>query len=338
MRIPVFRPTLKRREMDSVLTCMVSDNIGPGELSRTFIQQLAQYLNLSGGLAVSSYRAALSAALDALELESGDGVLISGLSPPVYKQLLLEKSLIPLFVDVDPESGCVFPDEVERKKKDNAKAILLHYPLGFIPDAPALADLGVPMIEDLSQALGTEREGRKCGGDGDISVVSLDPGSMITCGGGGAVLSAKRSVLRFLGQFGTGSEMLLPDLNVSLGIAQMREIDGFIARRREICDIYSKSLARSRHRAIVQKNKGVNVPYSFPVMLEDSMQIVMQYARKHNVETRPAFPESILADNDEQAGCPVSVNIGLRCLLFPLYPLLGKKNIETVVRVLATLP
>ena len=45
MSIPVYRPTLKRRDMDAVLTCMVSDEIGPGSLAEQFSKEVARFLN-----------------------------------------------------------------------------------------------------------------------------------------------------------------------------------------------------------------------------------------------------------------------------------------------------
>ena len=82
-----------------------------------------------------------------------------------------------------------------------------------------------------------------------------------------------------------------------------------------------------------------NVLSSFPVALADGMKEVRQYALKKNVDTAPAFADTIAALEDSPAAhCANARSLVLRCLLFPLYPMLGKRDVEAVCKVLATLP
>ena len=68
MAIETFSPTIRRREMDAVLTCMVEEKLGPGELNARLIQQVKESFGVSGAFAVRSPAIALKYALRALAL------------------------------------------------------------------------------------------------------------------------------------------------------------------------------------------------------------------------------------------------------------------------------
>jgi perosamine synthetase len=338
MGISVFKPTIKRRDMDSVLTCMVSDRIGPGALSSELASQLASYLGISGGMACSSYYASLRIALDALGLGEGDRIVISALSPSLYLDVFEEKGLVPLIADVDTDSGSILIERVRELLKQFPKALIVHYTLGYIPDMEGLSDLGLPMIEDLSQGLGGNWGTRRCGSFGDLVILSLGPESIITSGDGGVILTGKTNLLRYLREIKSASDCILSNFNASLGLAQVKEIESFIATRAEIARVFSRSLMKSRHETLVQKGEGDNVYFSFPVVIQSSVREARQYSRKRDIDTRPAFSDSVVARRDDSNSCPNAKRLALRCLLFPCYPMLGKKNTETISKVLSTLP
>ena len=82
-----------------------------------------------------------------------------------------------------------------------------------------------------------------------------------------------------------------------------------------------------------------NVLSSFPVCLKDGMKETRQYALKKNVDTIPAFADAVAAlDDGPGSQCVNARSLVLRCVLFPLYPMLGKRDVEAVCKVLATLP
>ena len=338
MAILVFRPTIKRRDMDRVLTCMISDRLGPGVLSSELASGLASYLGIAGGIACANYHTALGMALDVLGLNSGDKIVFSALSPTLYLDVCKGKGLVPLVADVDEDSGVIAVESVRRLLGQSPRALLVHYTLGYIPDMDELSDLGIPLIEDLSQGLGGNWGTRRCGSFGDLVILSLGPQSVITSGDGGMVLTGKRGQLRQLRELKATSDCILSDFNASLGLAQMREIETFISARGEIARVFSRSLMKSRHKTLMQKGEGDNVYYSFPVLLQSSMKEVQQYSRKRDVDTHPAFKDSVVVIEGSDCDCPNAKRLALCCLLFPCYPMLVKKNIEIISKVLSTLP
>ncbi len=342
MAIPIFRPTLKRRDMGSVLTCIVSDKLGPGELSRDLASRASQSLGMSGGVPVTTPYLALSLALDSLGLAAGAAVALSALAPAVHLRVLRDRGLVALLVDVEPDGVALDAAALAPLAERGAKALLVHHSLGLVADVEAARSLGIPIVEDVSHALGARLAGgAPCGGAADLAILSMEPESVITSGGGAVVLARTRQAAAALRRIAEGSPLYapLPDMNAALGIAQLGALERFLAVRREIAAVYGQSVAKGRHRTLVQKGEAEPVPWSFPVLLADGMKEARQYAMKKNVETLPAFADCAAAvDEEGAAACPNARSLMMRCLLFPLYPMLGKRDVETVSKVLATLP
>ena len=363
MAVPVFRPTVKRKDMGSVLSCIVSDKIGPGEISRDLTSRACHLLGHAGGISLANGYLAVSVALEALGLSASDSVIVSALAPALWLRVIQDKGIVPLVADVESESASIDPAQAASLVQKGAKAILVPHTVGIVADIVALKALGLPILEDVSQALGGKVGEAACGSAADICLLSLDPESIITCGGGALVLGRSRQIASALKRIQEGSPLYSPlaDMNAALGIAQLAALDSFVAARREVAAAYAQALLKSRHRSLTQKMDADNVFSSFPVTLSDGMKEVRHYALKKNVDTEPAFADTIAALEPSLAGpenptptgpetppaaagppltahCPNARSLVLRCLLFPLYPMLGKRDVEAVCRVLSTLP
>jgi len=341
MPIPVFRPTVKRKDMGSVLSCIVSDKLGPGEISRELVTRAGHLLGHAGGVSLCNSYLALSASLEALGLVEGASVVLSALAPSLCLRVLADQRLVPLVADVEPESASMDQEQVRALVQKGAKAILAHHTVGLICDLEALRAHGLPILEDASQGLGGKRGEQPCGGSAEICLVSLDPENIVTCGGGALVLAKSKQTAAALRRIVDGSPLYSPlaDMNAALGISQLAALEAFVAVRREIASAFSQALLKSRHRPLVSRLDADNVMSSFPVALSDGMKDVRQYALKKNVDTLPAFAETIASiDDGPGARCAAARSLMLRCVLFPLYPTLGKRDVETVGKVLSTLP
>jgi dTDP-4-amino-4,6-dideoxygalactose transaminase len=341
MALPVYRPTVKRKDMGSVLSCIVSDKIGPGEISRELASHVAHMLGHAGGVTLANAYLALSVALEALGLSRDDPVILPALAPALWLRVLQDRGLVPLVADVEPASGAIDPQQVALLAQKGARAILVPHTLGLIVDIDALKVHGIPVLEDASQAFGGKAGELLCGSSSDLCLLSLEPESIITCGGGALVVARTRQVASSLRRMQESSPLYSPlaDMNAALGIAQLAALESFVAARREIAGVFAQALLKSRHKPLIQGMDADNVLSSFPVALADGMKEVRQYALKKNVDTAPAFAGSIAALEDSPAAhCGNARSLALRCLLFPLYPMLGKRDVEGVCRVLSTLP
>ncbi|HAK46590.1 MAG TPA: DegT/DnrJ/EryC1/StrS aminotransferase family protein [Spirochaeta sp.] len=340
MNISVYKPSIKRKEMDAVLNCMVSDRIGFGKSASQLVKDLSDYLGLKGGHAFKEYYRAIKTAVNGLGLEKGDAVIVSALAPNLYVMVLEEAGLEPLIADVDQDSSLIDIELIESAAED-AKAIIVNYEMGFVPDMERISETGLTVIEDISMALGARIEENKAGTFSRFTVINMDEDGLITTGGGAAVLASSRKDVSILNEIANGfhPSVFLPDMNASLGIVQLKHLEEYLESRDEIADIFTKSLMRSKHKKLIQKDEAVNVNYSFPVVLETGIHEVSAYARKKNVLTESAFSGSVAAYSEEvQSNCPNAKKLLMRCVNFPLYPMLGKSNIAVISRVLSSLP
>ncbi len=349
MPIPVFRPTIKRDDMNSVLSCLVTDSIGPGRLSQELANSIAGYLGMRGGVCLASYYTALHIALEVFGLKPGDRVLISSLSPSIYLDVLADNDLVPLLGDVAEDAGTILPAEIDRLAEQDPALMIVHHTLGHIADGRAVAGRSFPVVEDFSHALGAKRPGAEkpdvhalgasVEAQGTLAVLSLAAGNIVTAGGGAAVVAADRRTYTRLKACAQDYKRhsILPDMNAALGMVQLKRVEESLVSRRQIATVYARALTKTRHAALMPTDEAENAFYSFPVLLADGMGDVQRYAQKNGVETRPAYRDSA-ATRDGLQVCRQASSLALRCLLFPLYPMLRKREVETIAKVLGTLP
>lgn len=341
MLLPVFKPYIRRADMDSVLSCLISDEIGPGEISKALIVELCNYLELTDGFLLRDYYRAISIALDTLELKSGSRVLLSPLAPGAYIDVLKEKGIIPFFADVDPQTALMNDEEIERLLENNIDALILYCPMGTVADMGKYSSLGVPILEDISENFGATFEDRKCGSFGKVTVFSMEADKILTCGGGSAVFSNDSLYVEKLQSLcaNFSSEIFLSDINASLALVQLKNIEEILDKRAELANIFRSALNKTEHKTFKLNERSKGVSFSFPVLLSGGMNEVKAYVMKKNIEPRKAFIRTAIdvSQRDENL-CPMATGLILRTLLFPLYPSLGKKNAEMISKVITTLP
>ena len=359
MKIEVYSPTIRRKEMDAVLTAMVEDQIGPGERARLLLQIAKEHIRFDYALALRSPATALHLALKTLELKEGDGVLVSALSPRYYVQTLADLRLIPLFCDVSYSFPCISRESVEKAitakpSGVEPRCIILHHTLGFVPDAASIAGLGIPVIEDISQSYSPpqetgndQTEGEKpatADGAGQaihgaLAILGLEERDMLTAGGGAILFAMNRRDSQPLRAFSNiPPEYCLPDINAALAAAQFREAPRNMARRQEIAKAYTQASLRTKHKRFVPL-EGEYCNYVFSLVLETGMKDVAAYARKKEIIVESAFEQSLAgAGVIDSVLCPVSYSLSLRTVLFPLYPRLRSQEAERVSRLIMTLP
>ncbi|MDR1239765.1 MAG: DegT/DnrJ/EryC1/StrS family aminotransferase [Treponema sp.] len=343
MKIEVYSPTIRRKEMDAVLTAMVEDKIGPGERARLLVATAKEQFRFDYCLSLRSPAIALSLALRALNLEDGQGVLISALSPRYYRQVIEDLRLVPVYGDVGASLPCMSRETAEKalgvqNGGPAPRCIVVHHTLGFMPDMAALAELGLPVIEDLSQSCGSiPAEGFEPV-HGTFTILGLEERDMLTSGGGALLYAMNRrdaSVLRNFGDL--PPEFCLPDMNAALAAVQFREAAKNREKRQEIAGAYTQASLQTRHKRFIPREDYEYNNYAFPLILETGLKDVTAYAKKKEITVESAFADT-LAGQVDPGLCPESYSLSLRTVLFPLYPRLRSHEIERVSKLILTLP
>lgn len=330
--------------MDAVLTRLASDSIGPGDISREFSQTIAKRLGRRSGNAGRSLGWVFRSALSALDLDAGARVGVSILAPRSIYTAIEAEGLTVAPIDVQKRVP-ILSSPLDRDYEElDLAALVVDSRLGYVPDLESFSQLGIPIIEEVTEGFGGNVETTLVGSIGELVIIALEPEGIITTGGGAAVLTNNMrrvgTINRYLDAH-TG-EPPLPDMNAALGLTQLKQLDRFIERRREIAAHFIRALQRGAHGVVLQGEEVDNVFPALPVQVETSPREVEKYARAHGVATLRAFSGTDLSQRDEESDLgrdyPNGIGFLARTILFPLFPTLSKAEIGQIERVLATLP
>jgi dTDP-4-amino-4,6-dideoxygalactose transaminase len=337
--IHTFSPTIRRKEMDAVLSCMVDEKIGPGDISKLFTDTAAELFAMEAAMALRSPLRALEFALNASRLEPGSSVMLSALAPAWQYDGVLRSGFQPQVLDVASDTVLVAPETVREGIAGGGRLLILQEALGQVSDYGAFQEMGIPVVQDATQSVGAKRNDESTlGALGYFTIIGLEEHDCITAGGGALVLGKSKrdgSVLRSIRE-SLPSVDALPDINNALALVQLKEFRRNEERRLDLREKYVAALMQGQHRTLGNSDSGV---YSFPVLLERGFKEVQHYAAKKDIQVSLAFQDSIINCFDGiAASCPNARSISQRCALFPLYPLLSSPQVADILKVLSTLP
>ena len=349
--IQTYSTTIRRKEMDAVLTCMVDEKIGPGELNAKLITQIKEFIKCDGAVALRSPAIALKYALMSMGLEANSKVMVSALAPAWQYQSLVSMGFEPLVLDVDEINGLVNEQIISEGIKQGGKVLLLHETEGILPNLDKIVKLGVPIIEDVSQSAGSAfsmtgeddsaQQQKMAGTFGVYSILGLEERDVITAGGGAVLISPGRREWIVLKKYVEEAPLtdLLPDINAALAWVQVKEFARNEKTRKELFAMYQQACFIGRHKMYARENENGSTACSFPLVLSSSYKDVKQYAAKKDIEINLAYENSIIALKDELSEtCIHAKSLYLRCVHIPLYPRLTHAESSKIIKVLSSLP
>lgn len=245
------KPSLSSKDRVAVLNVLSKGQLTQAAEVASFEQQMAKYLNRKQGVAVSSGTAALHLALMGLGVDEGDEVML-----PSYacSALLLAINYVgakPVFLDTDPETFLLDPDEIKRKKTRKTKALILVHPFGYPLESSFYASLGIPVIEDIATSLGAQLGRKKIGSDGKITICSFYATKLMTTGEGGMLLSDSSVLAKKFQAWRSYDERSkwevsfnykMTDFQAALGKSQLKQFPLFLKKRKKIAQFYLNSL------------------------------------------------------------------------------------------------
>lgn len=350
--IQTYSTTIRRKEMDAVLTCMVDEKIGPGELNSRLIQQLKEFIKCDGAVALRSPALALKYALRCFAFEPGSKIMISALAPAWQYQTVIDLGYEPIVLDVDEITGLVTPELVQKGLEAGGKLLVLHETEGILPDFDGIIATGVPFIEDISHSAGSSlpvkddegnpTEARKAAGTyGVFTILGLEERDVITAGGGAILLSPSRREWYVLKGYVDEAPVtdLLPDINCALAWVQLREYQRNEKTRKELFSMYQQACLVGRHKMYAREMEQGSTMCCFPLILSSSYKDVKQYAAKKDIEVQLAYADSVISKYEELSeSCIKAKSLSLRCVHIPLYPRLTHNEVSKIIKVLGSLP
>ena len=259
--IRLAKPHITEEAIGRVAEVLRSGNLVQGEYVKQFEQGLEQYLNMKHAVLVSSGTAALHLSLLALEIGSGDEVIVPAFTYPATANVVEIVGAKPVLVDITLDDFCIDISKIEAVITDRTKAIIPVHEFGQSADIdPILAiakQYNLMIVEDAACALGTEYKGIKAGTFGNLGCFSFHPRKAITTGEGGAIVTDDQELAEKVRSFRNhgisvfndkinfeyaGLNYRMTDFQAVLGIAQLNEIDFLINHRIKMAEVYDENL------------------------------------------------------------------------------------------------
>lgn len=258
---PVAQPDLGGNELKYVTDAVLSTWISSiGKYIDEFEAGFSKFSGCKYGVATSNGTVALHLALVALGIKEGDEVIVPDLTFAATANAVLYCKAIPVIVDVDPESWCIDPKEIEKAITPKTKAIIPVHLYGQPCDMKSIMAIAkkhnLKVIEDCAESHGATYDGQVVGSFGDISCYSFFGNKILTTGEGGMCLtnsSELNDLMRTLRDHGMnkqkrywhdvlGYNYRMTNLQAALGVAQLERIDDLIDQRKKVEAQYQEAL------------------------------------------------------------------------------------------------
>lgn len=329
--------------MNAVLQTMVDEQIGPGERKNEFLSLFCERIEAKGGIALRSYPDALKAALQLADIGEEAKIGVSVLSPLLYRSVADALGIKVVFGDIDPEHGCLSQNEAQRLvNEEGCSALWIHEPLCQIPYGAEYKELGVLIIEDISQSFQSSFEEEYAGSYGDLVVCAFEEDGIVSTAGG-AVLAYKD--MRYSKECdalfdGERPYREMPDMNAALGSVQLSTVDEQVERRRELYATFSKALLKTQHKVLGIGNIDFQPNgYGFCAVLDSKAEEAIAFAKKYKVMAKRTFSESLAVEVEQlYERYPHALPPFLRAITLPIYPFLKKSDVELLLKVISNLP
>lgn len=332
--LPLSVPVLAGREWEYVKDCLDTGWVSSaGAYVERFEERLRALLGADHAVAVVNGTAGLHLALLAAGVAPGDRVIVPALTFIATANAVRHAGAEPIFVDcdefmnIDVDGVLSFLAEacdegphgwVERASGAPVTAVLpVHIygrPARLDELIPVAARFGLAIIEDATEALGSHWTdgpcaGRAVGTVGQAGVFSFNGNKIATCGGGGAYVTndaaaaarvrhlstqAKIDTRRFVHDE-IGWNYRLTNVAAAIGLAQLEQLEGFIAAKRACHGLYAEMLAAIPGIDLVGVQDGTQPNFWFHSILVDEREFgrdregLMEFLAERSIETRPVW-------------------------------------------------
>jgi perosamine synthetase len=359
--IPVNEPLLKGKEKQYLNECIDTGwNSSEGPFVEKFEEAFAASVGHTHAISVCNGSMALDAAIVALGIGHGDEVILPTFTIISCGAAIVRAGAIPVVVDCEPTTWNMDVDQVEDKITLKTKAIMIVHiyglPVNMTPLLQLAEQYGLKIIEDAAEMHGQTYRGKPCGSFGDISTFSFYSNKHITTGEGGMIVTNRPEIAqscrslrnlcfqpqrRFVHE-ALGWNLRMTNMQAAVGLAQLEQLDGFIARKRQMGRRYSELLQDipGLQLPLAETDYAENIYWVYGIVLKDEIPFdaaeVIERLKAHQIGTRhffwcmheqPVFHKMGLLQG---ISCPVAENLARRGFYLPSGLALTPEHIERV--------
>ena len=259
MGVPLFDPAtalqgLRRRMGEAIDDVLERGQFILGPEVTAFEDEFAAYIGAPHAIGVANGTEALTIALRALDVGPGDDVVVPSFSFYASAEAIPPTGARPVFCDVDPDSFCVTPETVKAALTPRTKAVIAVDLFGNVAPIRAIEALGVPVVEDAAQAVGSVGPDGRAGALGTLATFSFYPSKNLAAfGDGGAIATADAALaervrmLRFHGSRDkvtyeeVGYNSRLDELQAAILRVQLPELERWAVHRHDAGEWYAQA-------------------------------------------------------------------------------------------------
>ena len=360
-RIPILEPDLSGNEMNYVKECIRTNWISSqGKYVKKFEDYFSQLHQDRYSVSVSNGTTALHLALSTLNIGSGDEVIVPNITFAACANVVIQTGAKPVFCEIDKESWCISPKEIESLISSKTKAIMVVHLYGQVADVQMIKEIclknRVHFIEDCAEAIGSSYDGNPVGVFGDIATFSFFGNKTISTGEGGMLLFKDESLAmksRILRDHGMNPNMKywheiagynyrLTNMQAAVGLAQLERFESIVEKKIIISNWYKEKLGDCK--GIIQKPLCLNLVkhsnWLFTIILDETIDkdVVIKNLFGFGIEARRVFyPLNVMPPYSKFRSSKSLVNsnyISDNGLSLPSSINLQKNDIDYIVRCL----
>ena len=325
-----------------------------GEKAKEFERKFAEYCGAKHAIVVSNGTVAIEIVLRSLGIKEGDEIIVPSHTTMPTVEPIINLGAKPVFVDVIKETYVLNPKEVEKNITEKTKAVFAVNIYGNSAELNTLKEIcdknKIFLVEDCAQAHGTKYFGKHVGTFGIAGCFSFYPTkNMTVCGEGGMIITnddyiAKNSrMLRNHGEESRynhlilGSNYRLSEIHCAIGIEQLKILDSFVRRRREIAEIYNSYFRYNKNIVIPVETENSFHSYHLYVIRVDKKirsKIIEEFATENIFlgihYPKPVHQQEVVKKIMWTPELKITEDISGEILSLPIYPLLKDEEVRMV--------
>lgn len=260
------QPCIAQDEIDEVVDSLKNAWLGTGPKVTQFENDFAVYKGIPYAAAVNSCTAGLHLCCVALNLQPGDEVITTPMTFCATVNAIIHSGATPVLADINPETLNIDPYQIKEKITPRTKAIIPVHFAGRACEMGSIMQIArehrLVVIEDCAHAIETELGGEKAGTFGDFGVFSFYSTKNIVTGEGGMVISKNPDAIQRIRKLSlhgmsidawqrfsqtgykhyyveeAGFKYNMMDLQAAIGIHQLKKVDEYWQRRKQIWETY----------------------------------------------------------------------------------------------------
>jgi perosamine synthetase len=354
--VPVNVPIIGKEEISEVVSVLKNSaltsaaNLG-GKNVQEFEKLVSSFVKSKYAIAVNSGTAALQAALYALDIKTGDEVLLPSFTFVATANAVVSVGAKPIFVDIRRNNYTMDPADLEKKITKKSKAIIPVHLYGNVAYMDEISEVArkhnLHIIEDAAQSMGSSYRGKQTGTFSELGCFSLYAAKVMTSGEGGVVVTSNKKLrekLLMIRNHGMvhgydtrvlGLNFRLPEINAAIAKVQMKKLPKFLLKRKKNAKILTDLLS-GLDLALPQARKHEEVNWYLYTVATESRDKIMKNLNSNGIGAAIYYstPVHKTPYYGKKLNLPATDWAARNVLSLPIQPMVTEDNLRLTARII----